>query len=214
MRLTLTWVFNVFMSLILIMNPVSLLPTFIRLTDTVDSYEKHIIIRRACIVGGVVLSICALCGNKFFRLLNVPTCALKIFGGLLLLLTSIEMMVVRSTKINDAIAAEKREAVRKTDISVFPVAIPLIAGPGSCASILVLTESADLYQYLIIFASLYIVLFIIYVALHYAVEIQNKIGIIATHALVRVCGIVLGGIATTSILVGIEDFLLSRMSSI
>lgn len=207
------WIFQVFISLIVIVNPFSLLPVFIRLTG--DAYrvdEKRKIVYKSCLTGGIILFMCAMFGGQLFRILNVPTCALRIFGGLLLLLSSIDMIVVKQSRFSNPTAAEEREALRKTDISVFPMSVPLIAGPGSCASILVLTESCNSNQFLVLLSMIGLVLFLVYITLSYADDIQRVIGITFTNAFVRVCGIILGGLATTSILTGIEDFITLKLS--
>ena len=203
-----SWMFKVFISFIVVMNPFGMLPLFLELTQFNTKLEKQYMVKKACTVALTVLIICALFGRSFFRTISVPTYAFKIFGGIVLLLASIDMIVVKRSRFTNPTSDEKREANRQADISIFPLAVPLMAGPGAFSNIIVQAELAQSkIELLFIILILSFTIHIIYLSLMFADEITKFVGITISNTFVRVCGIIVGGIATNSILIGIEGFI-------
>ena len=125
-----------FITLFVIIDPVGLAPIFAGLTDkTSPSHQRKMAIKGS-IVGACILLFFALAGKPFLGALGISMEALRVAGGTMLFLISLEMVFEKRMERKQE-AAEKIEEVFD-DVSVFPVAIPLIAGPGSIASIILL----------------------------------------------------------------------------
>src|SRR2546423_3133757 len=125
-----------FVVFFVVVEPVSLIPVFSALTQGATKSYKPGMAVKAVAVAAVILLLFALGGAPFLKLMGISLEAFRIFGGLLLFLLALEMVFAREsgTRTSSGEAAESR---RRADISVFPIAVPFIAGPGALATILV-----------------------------------------------------------------------------
>src|SRR5215469_7796096 len=124
-----------FVVFFVVVEPVSLIPLFTGLTAGADRAYKRRMALRSVSIAAAILLLFALGGAPFLRLMGISLEAFRIFGGLLLFLLALEMVFAREsgTRTSSSEAAESR---RRADISVFPLAFPFIAGPGTLATIL------------------------------------------------------------------------------
>jgi hypothetical protein len=113
---------------LLIFDPIGLLPLFVALTHR-QRKERRRIATRSIAVAAITLVVVALVGHLVLRLLGIGLPAFRIAGGLLLLLLSIDMVFARHSGIRSTTAAETEEAEDSSDVAIFPLAIPLVAGP-------------------------------------------------------------------------------------
>ena len=130
--------------------------------------------------------------------------ALRISGGILLLLIGIDKVFARSSS-GTSTTEEEREAETKQDISVFPLATPLLAGPGSMGATILLMADAEgnLTHQVIVVASLLTILLLTLVALLSASKLQKHLGITGMHVVGRIMGVLLSALAVQFILDGI-----------
>ena len=124
-----------FIVFFVVVEPVSLLPLFVSLTEGANEAYRRRMARKAIILSGAILFVFALFGAKFLEAMGISLEAFRIFGGLLPFLIALEMVFAREsgTRTSSREAAESRQ---RADISVFPLAFPFIAGPGALATIL------------------------------------------------------------------------------
>src|SRR5262249_48317584 len=121
---------TVFVTFLVIIDPVGVLPLFVALTHRQGRELRRRTAMRAIVVAAITLAVFALAGQPLLRLLGITLPAFRIAGGILLLLLSIDMVFARKSGIRWTTAAETEEAEESVDVAVFPLAIPLIAGPG------------------------------------------------------------------------------------
>ena len=134
--------------------------------------------------------------------------------GFLLLLAAIEMVVARASGIRTTTGDEDEEAAHRDDISVFPLAIPLIAGPGALTSVVVLmrqAEAMDLKASLGVVLILIAVLLITYLSLLISDRLMKLLGVTGTNVMTRVFGIILAALAVQNIINGIIMVVKSMM---
>jgi multiple antibiotic resistance protein len=125
-----------FVVLLVVVEPLSLLPVLAGLTQGADdSYRRHMSLK-AVAISAVVCIVFALIGAALLRLLGISVDAFKVGGGILLFLLAIEMVFARPSGVRSITPGEDAEAHHRGDISVFPLAFPLISGPGALAVIL------------------------------------------------------------------------------
>ena len=124
-----------FVVFFVVVEPLSLIPVFNGLTEGASDAYKHKMALKAVLVAGLILLLFALGGAAFLELVGITIDAFRIFGGMLLFLIALEMVFARESGTRTT-SSEKAEAVRRADISVFPLAFPFIAGPGALATIL------------------------------------------------------------------------------
>lgn len=191
-----------FITLFVVINPVAVIATFVSLTSNFSSEKRNKIALKAVFISTILLVAFAIIGDKLLDTMSISESAFRIAGGFLLLLSAIEM-VVRTTSANNS----KLEDVHNgTDISVYPLAIPLIAGPGALTSIVVLMRQAELYNLLFSFGVVLIlitVLLITYLGMLGGNYLMRMIGISGANVMTRVCGIMLAALAIQNIITGI-----------
>lgn len=137
---------------------------------------------------------------------GISLAALRTAGGILLLLIAIEMVFARSSGVTSATDEEKREAILKQDISIFPIATPLIAGPGAmgAAILLMANTEGDLTRQVIVIASLLAIMLFTGVALMLAGKINKLLGVTGMHVISRIMGVLLSALAVQFIFDGIK----------
>ena len=134
---------HAFVTLFVIVDPIGVAAIFVGLAGTMPPAERrHVALKGTAIATGVILAF-AFAGDYLFRALGISISAFSIAGGALLFLLAINMVLVQRTGLSSTTVSEDREAVSKDDITVFPLAIPLLAGPGALTSILLLASRAE-----------------------------------------------------------------------
>ena len=156
-------------------------------------------------VAGAILLAFALFGELLLSALGISLAALRTAGGILLLLIGIDMVFARSSGGTSTTDEETEEATRKQDISVFPLATPLIAGPGAMGAAILLMANAegDWKAQTVVVACLLAVLLLTLIALLAASYIQKVLGVTGLHVISRVFGVLLSALAVQFIFDGI-----------
>lgn len=193
-----------FITLFVIIDPVGLAPIFAGLTDKTSKHHQRKMALKGSVVGACILLFFALAGKPFLGALGISMEALRIAGGTMLFLISLEMVFEKRTERKQE-AAEKIEDVFD-DVSVFPVAIPLLAGPGSIASIILLmtNQENNFEGQLLVIGALISVLFISLIAFLLAARVMGLMGETVSTVLTRVLGIILAALAAQFIIDGIK----------
>jgi multiple antibiotic resistance protein len=202
---------TVFVTLLVIVDPVAVLPMYIALTQRQSKARRHATAVQAITVAAVTLLVLAFTGDRLLRLLGIGLPAFRIAGGILLLLLSVEMVFARQSGLRSATEAETEEAEVSYDVSVFPLAIPLIAGPGAMTSIILLMgqASGDIAHQAIVIAIMLLVLAISLAVFLFAPPLMDKLGVTGINVIGRVFGIVLAALAVQYVIDGIGDVLMS-----
>ncbi|HUU72136.1 MAG TPA: MarC family protein [Burkholderiales bacterium] len=188
-------------------SPLDVSAIFAALTAGATAQHRRTIAIRATLIATGILLVFALAGNVMLASIGISLAALRTAGGILLLLIAIEMVFARSSGGTSATDEEKREAASKQDISVFPLATPLIAGPGAMGAAILLMANAhgDVLQQVTVISSLLAVLAVTAVALLLAGRIQQLLGVTGMHVITRVMGILLSALAVQFIFDGIKQ---------
>ena len=188
-------------------GPLDVAAMFAALTANQTAQQKRSIALRGSLIGSVILLAFALIGEFLLAGLGISLAALRTAGGILLLLIGIEMVFARSSGGTSTTDDEEQEAISKPDISVFPLATPLIAGPGAmgAAILLMANQEGNLTGQAIIIASLLAILLLTFVSLLLAGKIQHLLGITGMHVITRVMGVLLSALAVQFIFDGIKQ---------
>lgn len=181
-----------------------LAPVFAGLTQGYSEAEKRQIAKRATTIGGMVLLGFALIGNGLLGALGIGIGAFRIAGGALLFLTALDMIFGRPSNV-------RRKTVRGTkperdvqDIAVFPLATPLIAGPGAITTILLYAgDNTGLVEKAAVLVVLFCVLLLVYISLYFTTRIVGFFGETGANVLARVLGVLLAALAVQLIIDGI-----------
>ena len=188
-------------------GPLDIAAMFAALTANQDSRQRRVTAIRGTLIGGSILLAFALVGEYLLTGLGISLAALRAAGGILLLLIGIEMVFARTSGGTSTTDEEAQEAIAKSDISVFPLATPLIAGPGAMgASILLMSnQQGNVTGQAVVIASLMAILLLTFVSLLLAGKIQSLLGVTGMHVITRVMGVLLSALAMQFIFDGIKQ---------
>jgi multiple antibiotic resistance protein len=204
--LSFQFVSQAFVTLLVVIDPFAIVPAFVGLTRHDTSQQRLKMARRASIIAVTLLFFFAFVGDKLLDALGISEPAFRIAGGFLLLLAAIDMVVARGNALRAQTRDEVHESAQREDISVFPLAIPLIAGPGALTSTVVLMRQAEVLGFMhqfILLVLLVVVIGITYVSLYYSERLMKILGVTGTNVLTRVFGIILAALAVQSIINGV-----------
>jgi multiple antibiotic resistance protein len=198
-----------FVTLVVIIDPVGTLPIFLTLTQHQGTEQRRRTAITSILIAAVTLIAVALAGNTVLRLLEISLPALRIAGGILLLLLSIDMVFARQSGIRSTTETETEEAASRSDVAVFPLAIPLIAGPGAITSLILLMGRTgnDLLLQAIAIALLLFVLGLTLATLLFAAPVMSRLGVTGINVIGRVFGIILAALAVQYIIDGMNEAL-------
>ena len=187
------------------LGPIEAAAMFAVLTNKKTHRHRQSMAIRAILVATGILLTFAVLGDWLLGILGISLAALQTAGGILLLLIGIDMVFARDSGGITTTNAETQEATQKQDISVFPLATPLIAGPGAIGAVILLIANAqgDWSSQLIVMTALLVVLFITLLALLGATYIQKVLGVSGQHVMSRVFGVLLCALAVQFVFDGI-----------
>ncbi len=189
------------------LGPIEAAAMFAVLTnDRTHQHRRSMAIRAILVATGILFTFAVL-GDWLLGLLGISLAALQTAGGILLLLIGIDMVFARDSGGVTTTNAETQEAAQKQDISVFPLATPLIAGPGAIGAVILLIANAqgDWGIQLIVIMALSVVLLLTLLALLGAAYIQKALGVAGQHVVSRVFGVLLCALAVQFVFDGIRQ---------
>lgn len=188
-------------------GPLDVAAMYAALTASATPQHRRSMAVRGTLVATAILVTFALIGELLLASLGISLAALRTAGGVLLLLIGIEMVFARSSGGTSTTVEETQEAEAKQDISVFPLATPLIAGPGAMGAAILLMANAEgnvLHQIAVI-ASLLLILIVTLASLLMAGRLQRLFGVTGMHVISRVMGVLLSALAVQFMFDGIQQ---------
>jgi multiple antibiotic resistance protein len=196
---------SAFVTLFVVIDPPGCAPIFAGLTAQAPAREAQGMALRACAIAALVLLVFALFGERLLGALHIELNSFRIAGGVMLFLIAIDMVFEKRTERREKRAEEARAAGELEDVSVFPLAIPMIAGPGSIATIMLLMARAEgTPATLVILAALAAVMLLCLAALLAARPIMRLIGAKAEAVVTRLLGVLLGALAAQYVIDGLR----------
>jgi multiple antibiotic resistance protein len=201
-----------FVTLMVVVDPFGVVPIYVSLTREASAGERRAILFRAVLIAFGVAIFFLLAGRAVLSYLGVTVHAFAISGGILLFATALPMLFGQRGGLQ---APEQEEhGTAGEDISIFPLAIPLLSGPGSIASILLLTTQAgsDLRRVAVLGLAIAAVYLISLLVLRVGERLMARIGEGKVHIITRVMGIVLAALAVQFVLNGVTGYYQSLMA--
>jgi multiple antibiotic resistance protein len=199
----LLFIFNASIALFVIVDPFAVLPVYLSMSERFDLAQRESIRRKSTIYGACILIFFALSGFGLFKIFGITFSAFQIAGGVLLF--SIGFQQLNSTR--DRVKKEEEdEGLDKDDISIFPIAMPLLAGPGSISTVILNASTSQTFvRSLGGIIAIFIVMGLAFLILQSAEVIYKALGKTGLNLLTRLMGIILCAIAVQFIIQGISD---------
>lgn len=200
---------EVFVTLLVIMDPIGNVPVFLSLTADGDTRRRRRAADQATLVAGVVIASFAVAGERLLELLDISIEALQVSGGLLLLLVALELLRGGSSSGGDeSLATGGGAAAAAPNAALVPLGTPLLAGPGAIAATMVFTRDADGGgEWAIVAGALGAVLVVVWLALRFAAVVSRYVSTNAIHLMTRIMGLLLAAIAVQLVAGGVESWI-------
>ena len=188
-------------------GPIEAAVLFATLTPKMDRAARRAIALKATLIAGGILLVFTLFGQPLLRQLGVSIAALQTAGGIILLLIALDMVFARPGSAFKLTPSEGAEAQGKDEIAVFPLATPLLAGPGAMSSGILLAANAhgEPVQLALVVVALLSVMVLTYALLLMSHDLNHLLGITAQRVLMRVFGILLAAIAVQAVFTGVTS---------
>ncbi|MDJ0860332.1 MAG: MarC family protein [Dinoroseobacter sp.] len=195
-----------FVALFVVIDPIGLAPIFVALTQGVAPAARRAIAVRACAISLILLTLFGLAGEAVLGFLGISMPAFRIAGGILLFLTALDMLFERRTKRRED-QAGGGNADPGDDPSIFPLATPLIAGPGAIATMILLTGQGggDVTHLAMVHGVMAVVLACVLVMFLLGGVIERALGPTGIMVVTRLLGMLLAALSVQFVLNGLAD---------
>ncbi|MBT8412949.1 MAG: MarC family protein [Boseongicola sp.] len=194
-------ILTVFITLFVIIDPIGLAPLFVALTQGRTTTERRRLALTACLVGAGLLTAFGVLGDAVLGFAGISMPAFRIAGGVLLFITALDMLFERRTK-----RREDQSHANEDDPAVFPLAIPLIAGPGAIATMILLTSQngGEWAWVLTVHAVMFSVMLLTFCFFLLANPIERALGPVGINVVTRLLGMLLAALSVQFVLDGLR----------
>ncbi len=194
-----------FTSFFTLTNPLGTMPVFLTMTSGMEDAERNNIVKRATIAAFITLIVFTFCGQLLFQLFGLSTNGFRIAGGIIIFAIGYDMLQARYTSVK-----LKKEEIKTyaDDISITPLAIPMICGPGAIANAIMLMEDATTVVHKgILVGTIALVYFITFLVLRASTRLVKLIGETGNNVMMRLMGLILMVIAVECFVSGARPIL-------
>ncbi len=194
-----------FTSFFTLVNPLGTMPIFLSMTDGLSNEERQAIARKATFVAFIILSAFTISGQYLFQFFGISTNGFRIAGGFIIFKIGYDMLQAHFTHIK---LNEQEQQHYANNISITPLAIPMLCGPGAIANGIVLMEDADdLLTKAVLIAVICLVFLVTYAILRASTRLVKLLGETGNNVLMRLMGLILMVIAVECFVSGIRPIL-------
>ena len=199
---------TVFVTFLVVIDPIGVAPIFSALTRGGSDRYRQRMAFKGTFIATLILLFFAFTGDALLRFLGISLAAFRVSGGVLLFLLAIDMVFARPSGLRSATVREQEEAQYKDDISVFPLAFPLLAGPGTLTTILLTTSSISSAEHPLLFLAvlgvLLAVLLLTLLTLLLAPPLMKLLGETGANVIDRLLGVILAALAVQFMFEGLR----------
>ena len=193
-------------SIFFLVDPFAVIPMFLAVTTGAERAERNAIARRSALTCAIVLCAFAIAGSLIFKMFGITLPAFKIAGGIILMQIGLDMLQGKQSA-QKASVEEQQEGTEKSDASIIPLGMPMLAGPGAISTVMVLVgESHSIWQHGVIYATIIFTAFISYLVLAGADRVRGYLGETGIRILMRLMGLLLVALAVQVVANGLTDF--------
>ena len=196
---------SAFVTLFVVIDPPGCAPIYASLTTGASHAQRRAMAIRAVGIAAVILLIFALWGKQLLGVLGIALDSFRIAGGIMLFIIAMDMVFEKRTQRREDRAHKIAETPEVEDVSVFPMAMPMIAGPGSIATVMLLMSQADgLSERLVVIGAVVVTLGLMLGALLAAGPIMARLGSKIEAVITRMLGVLLSALAAQFVIDGLK----------
>ncbi len=193
-----------FTSVLFIVDPIAVIPTYLVITQGQTSEQRRATARRACVAAAVLLITFAAAGRGIFSLFGITMPAFRIAGGLILWVVAMDML--HGTRSTQEGTAEISEGRAKEDVALTPLAMPMLAGPGAISTVMVLSGQArETPQLIAVYGSIVLTIVISWLTLRVGERLVMRMGQTGIRVMTRIMGLLLAAIAVQFVITGVRE---------
>ncbi|HJR43054.1 MAG TPA: MarC family protein [Gemmatimonadaceae bacterium] len=193
-----------FTSLLFIVDPIALVPTYLVITQDETAAQRRRTAARACIAAALILLVFATAGAIIFRLFGITLPAFRIAGGLILGLVAMDML--RGRRTTQEGTEEIVEGTEKEDVAITPLAMPMLAGPGAISTVMVLSSQAQgMTQRIVVYAAIVLTALISWITLRVGDRLLMRLGQTGIRVFTRIMGLLLAAVAIQLVITGARE---------
>jgi multiple antibiotic resistance protein len=191
-------------TLFVTIGPIEAAAIYAGVTSGIHLQDRGSLALRSTVIAGSLMLLFAFAGNPVLSWMHVSLPAFRFAAGLMLFLQAINLVFGGAAGLSSISAAEQKEAMTPRDIAVFPLAFPIIAGPGPLTAVVLLMGQADILRAGIVVTVLMLCLALTYLALLAADRLKRILGVTGADVVGRVSGIFLGALAAQFVVDGLK----------
>jgi len=196
---------SAFIALFVVIDPPGCAPIYAGLTSGASHAQARTMALRACFIATIILLIFAVFGEDLLGALHIELDSFRIAGGIMLFLIALDMVFEKRTQRREERAEKVKATPEIEDVSVFPMAMPMIAGPGSIATIMLLTARANgTNETLVVLGALAAVMVLTLLALVAAGPLMKLLGARVEAVITRLLGVLLAALAAQYVIDGLK----------
>jgi multiple antibiotic resistance protein len=193
-----------FTSVLFIVDPIAVIPSYLVVTSGETPEERAQTAFRACLAAGALMMVFALAGQLILSTFGITLAAFHIAGGFILWLVAMDML--RGQRSTQESTAEVVEGQEKEDVSITPLAVPMLAGPGAISTVMVLSGQArGLYESVVVYVSIALTAIACWMALRLSERVLARIGRTGIRIVTRLMGLLLAAVAVQFVINGVSE---------
>ncbi|HEX7980006.1 MAG TPA: NAAT family transporter [Gemmatimonadaceae bacterium] len=191
-------------SILFIVNPISVIPTYLVITQKDTAERRARTARRACISAAAILIAFAVAGRQIFSVFGITIDAFRVAGGLILWVVAMDML--HGERRTQEGQQEITEGATKEDVALAPLAMPMLAGPGAISTIMVLSSQASgMSEKIAVFVAILVTMAIAWIVLRVGDKVVLRMGETGIRVMTRIMGLLLAAIAMQFVISGASD---------
>jgi multiple antibiotic resistance protein len=187
-----------------VMNPIGNIPIFVSLTDGYSLEDRRKTAKKATVISFIILTVFLVLGHFIFNVFGITIHSFRIAGGILIFGIAYNLLHGKHSRAQSPRTHEKEEAMEKEDVSVTPLALPIMAGPGTIATVMASTASHSPANLLSVLIGYTVVLVATFLLFYFSTSIITKIGQTGLNVVTRLMGLVLAVMAIQMIATGVK----------
>jgi len=202
MKEELLFILNTYVAIFVIVDPFAMVPMYLTMTERFSREDRRATRRKATVVALAILFSFTISGSRIFTFFGITMPAFQIAGGILLLMFGLSQLNRKRKRLGDG---EEEEGMSKDDISIFPLATPLLAGPGAISTVVLFSSnSTSSIRVASLMFSILLVLSSAYFLLKLAPTVYRILGRTGLNVITRIMGIIVTAIAVQFIINGVK----------